>query len=73
MARKRTRALERLESRRQLAEDRLSDLRQVMDRKLGSWTRRGGWAIPLVAFACGMALAVSLGRKKARRDSAEEG
>ncbi len=73
MARKRSRALETLESRRQLAEHRLSDLRRQMERQLGPWTRKGMWTIPLVAFACGMALAISTGRRRrSKREPSEK-
>ncbi len=71
MARKRSKALERLENRRQLAEHRLSDLRRSIDRQLGSLAPRGAfWVVPMVAFACGLALAMT--RRKPKRDSSEK-
>lgn len=58
-------ALERLESRRREAEQRLSDVRLAISSELGALApRRAAWAIPLVGFACGIALALATRRKK---------
>jgi hypothetical protein len=66
MARPRNReraALERLADRRAQAEERLSDLRRAVGRELGVWApRRAVWALPMVAFACGLALALAARR-----------
>ncbi len=66
MAKKETEALERLSDRRRQMEERLADLRRAVDRELGAWApKRAAWAVPLVAFACGLALALAAkGRKK---------
>ena len=54
-------ALERVDQRvlakRQLVEDRLSDLRRSIDRETSFLPKGQGAVLPLVAFACGVALA----------------
>jgi hypothetical protein len=54
-----------LTHRRRQAEERLSDLRRSLARELGGYLpTRGSWAVPLVAFACGVALAFAAPRRK---------
>lgn len=68
MASRETAALERLSARRRDAEAKLANLRRAVDRELGGWAPRGAvWALPLVAFACGVALALVAGRGKRDR------
>lgn len=63
-------AQERLASRRRQAEERLADLRRAVDRELGAWApTRAVWALPLVAFACGLALALAARRREVDDDS----
>ena len=65
MASRETAALERLSARRRDAETKLARLRHAARRELGSWAPRGAvWALPLVAFACGVALALAVGRRR---------
>ena len=62
-------ALDRLAGRRRQAEQRLSDLRRAFDRELGTWApKQARWAVPLVAFACGLALALASKRRKSEDD-----
>lgn len=65
MSRKRQKAMTQLLKQRRQAEERLSDLRRSLDRELGGYVpTRGSWAVPLVAFACGVALAFAAPRRK---------
>lgn len=69
MAKTETKALERLNDRRRQVEERLGDLRRAVDRELGTWApKKAVWAVPLVAFACGLALALATHSRK-KRDS----
>ncbi len=69
MSRKRQQAMTQLTNRRRQAEERLSDLRRSLDRELGGYLpTRGSWAVPLVAFACGVALAFAAPRKKTAKE-----
>lgn len=63
--RRQERALERLNSNRRELEGRLSDLWRSIDREVGRWAPKGSiWAVPLVAFAVGMALALKPWRSR---------
>ncbi len=67
MANREARARDHLISSRRQVERRLSDLRRSINRELGAWAPRNKvWVIPLVAFACGMAVAMA-SRRKAKR------
>jgi len=69
MSRKRQKAMTQLLNRRRRAEERLSDLRRSLDRELGGYVpTRGSWAVPLVAFACGVALAFAAPRRRSKPD-----
>ncbi len=58
-------ALEELETRRREAAERLSELRRSLDRELGKLApRKRLLAVPVVAFACGLAVALALRRKR---------
>ena len=58
--------MERLASRRLEAERRLEDLRQALEREVG-WAPGRVWVAPVVAFACGLMMARSLGGRRRRR------
>ena len=59
-AKKPTRAMERLESRRIELESRVGDLRRAIDREIGWAPKAKTWVLPMVAFASGVALAAWL-------------
>ena len=60
MEAKTTPAMDRLKSSRQELESRFGDLRRSIGREIG-WTPKGtSWAVPLAAFASGLALAAWL-------------
>lgn len=63
---KETRATQRLEERRREAQARFEDLRKSLDRELG-WVPRRMWWLPVVGFACGMALSGAVGKRRSRR------
>ncbi len=59
-----TPAQKRLDDNRRQAEQRLDAVRRALRSEIG-WAPRGrGWALPLVAFGCGVALAYVLRRRK---------
>lgn len=60
---KTSRALERLDDRRREAERRLDDVREALRREVG-WRPEKPWIVPLVGFACGLALAVGVRLKR---------
>ena len=65
-------ALDRLHSRRQEAESRLADLRHSLDRELGAWApTRAVWILPMVAFACGVALALASRQRQSSEPDAD--
>lgn len=61
---KKTQALERLEEHRLLVAERLGDVRRSLEREIGWAPKARIWALPLVAFACGIALAAFKGRRQ---------
>ena len=63
---KESRASERLEESRREVQARFNDLRQSLDRELG-WVPSRMWWLPVVGFACGLALAGTVGKKRSRR------
>ena len=54
---------DRLDASRREFEGRLTDVRTAISRELG-WSPKAVWVAPLVAFGCGVALALAVGRKK---------
>ena len=54
---------DRLDASRRNFEGALTDVRTAISRELG-WAPKAVWVGPLVAFGCGVALALALGRKK---------
>lgn len=62
-----TAALEQLQSRRQTAETRLTDVRRSLEREISWFPRSQTWVLPLVAFGLGLALAL-----RARRGEESE-
>lgn len=63
MADRRSEALERLEEQRRTLEAKVSDLRQAVARETG-WKPGNAWLVPMLGFACGLALALTV---KSRR------
>lgn len=59
MAERKSEALERLEEQRRALEAKVSDLRQAVTRETG-WTPGNAWLVPLLGFACGLALALAV-------------
>ncbi|MEM8932375.1 MAG: hypothetical protein AAGE94_14430 [Acidobacteriota bacterium] len=51
------RADQRVADKRRAVEDRLSDLRQSIDREVRFMPKGQGATLPLVGFACGLAIA----------------
>lgn len=68
---KETRATKRLEQRRREAQARFEDLRQALDREIG-WVPRHLWWLPVVGFACGLALSAAVGTRRSRAASSNE-
>lgn len=64
MIEKKSDALERLAEKRRVLENKVADLRQAVSRETG-WAPGNNWLIPLIGFACGVALAVAV---KSRRE-----
>lgn len=56
--------MDRLDNRRRQAEQRLGDVRTALDREVGWAPRARVWILPLVAFACGLAVAGTARRRK---------
>jgi hypothetical protein len=67
---KETKAMKRLDQSRKEARARLEDLRRAIDREVG-WVPRQIWWLPLVGFACGVALAGAVGRKRRQERRSE--
>lgn len=65
MTDKKSEAMERLEQQRRALENKVADLRLAVSRETG-WTPGNAWLVPLIGFACGLALAVAV---KSRRGS----
>lgn len=63
---KESKAMQRLERSRQEARARFEDLRQSIDREVG-WAPRQMWWLPVVGFACGLALSGAMGKKRSKR------
>ncbi len=66
-----TRALNELGRRREQVEERLVGLHDALESEFGWAPKAKGWVIPLMAFACGVALAFAL-RQKTRTSETEE-
>ncbi len=58
------RAIERLEANRREFTERLTDLRESLAREFGWAPKAKTWALPLVGFAAGFALAFWLKRRR---------
>ena len=70
MAKPRTQneAREKLHRKRLTVEERLDELRRAIGRELGWTPKTKMWIVPLMAFACGVALALA----KRRGEGSEE-
>ncbi|MEE8525365.1 MAG: hypothetical protein V3T72_15620 [Thermoanaerobaculia bacterium] len=60
--------MDRLDNRRRQAEQRLTNVRAALDREVGWAPRTRVWILPLVAFACGLAVAGAGRRRFSSRD-----
>lgn len=65
MTDRKSEAIERLEEQRRALENTLANVRQAVSRETG-WSPGNNWLIPLVGFACGVALAIAVTSR--RRD-----
>ncbi|MCP4659263.1 MAG: hypothetical protein GY856_27960 [bacterium] len=66
-----TRALNELSQHREQVEERLTALHNALESELGWAPKAKAWVIPLMAFACGVALAFAL-RERKRTSETEE-
>ncbi len=66
MVGKNSEALERLARQRRELESRVDDLRRAVSRETG-WTPGKTWIVPVVGFACGLALAMAVKARRGRR------
>lgn len=58
----------RLSQQRQNVEQRLADLRRAIESELGWAPKARTWVLPLVAFACGIALAFAVRHRRSGRE-----
>lgn len=63
---KKSEAVERLALQRRELETRVEDLRRAVARETG-WTPGKTWIVPVVGFACGLALAMAVKARRGRR------
>ena len=61
---KKKQALERLENQRRQVEERLALVRQSIEREVGWAPKAKAFAVPLIGFACGIALAAMIVKKR---------
>jgi len=67
---KETKATKRLEQSRREAQARFEDLRQAIGREVG-WVPRQMWWLPVVGFACGLALSGAVGKRRSKGTRSE--
>jgi hypothetical protein len=58
----------RLSQHRQKVEQRLADLRSAIESEVGWAPKAKAWVLPLVAFACGIALAFAVRHRRSGRE-----